>query len=302
MRKLWIRRKAVSNLIGGIIVLTLFLSAITAMIVLTQEYDAFQGTSSKMAQKDIDRFSENLKAMYPGLTGGFPATGCGSQCNQYNMYLANIGNIPVQIARIYINSTQQTTGCTNTNNNVKGPCVFNPGKTIASFNFNSTDSYIAPGELSHIVRLWLPNNIVLPNASLTPSNSIWVVTNRGRVFSFEWPFPPVGQGLPGQGVPPTIFRGEMKVAYTGTPDSQPGALPQHDSNHQETGFTYRRTLPIGGGKFLYFVNPWITTSGGTVPQHPRPDRCLHSLRLRVLSELFERRVNVQLGIHGDHGV
>lgn len=250
-----VRRKAVSSIIGGIIVLGLLLTALTAMVVVSQQFDTYQGTSNKMSQKDIDRSSENVKAMYPGLQGGFPATGCGSVCNQYNMSLANIGGIAVQISRIYINSTQQTSGCTIQpipSHSNPGPCVFSPAPAIASFSFNTYDSYINPGEMNHIIRLWLPATISLPNVTRTPSNSIWIVTNRGRVFSFSWPFPPIGEGLPGKGVPPTIYTGTMQVAYNGTTYNSLG-----DSCHHEQGLT----LPSGGAsKTLYFVNPWITAA------------------------------------------
>jgi len=257
--KLRIRRKAVSSIIGGVIVLGLLLTALTAMVVVSQQFDTYQGTSNKMSQKDIDRSSENVKAMYPGLQGGFPATGCGSVCNQYNMSLANIGGIAVQISRIYINSTQQTSGCTIQpipSHSNPGPCVFSPAPAIASFSFNTYDSYISPGELNHIIRLWLPATISLPNATRIPSNSIWIVTNRGRIFSFSWPFPPTGEGLPGAGVPPTIYTGTMKVAYG--PSTGPGGALNSttDSCHTEP----RLTLPFGGGKTLHFVNPWITAA------------------------------------------
>jgi hypothetical protein len=248
-------------MIAGIIVLTLFLTALTAMVVLTQQYDAYQSTVNTLSQKDVDRFSENVKPVYPGLKGGFLVTGCGSHCNQYNMSLTNVGGIGVQIARIYINSTQQTTGCTITNNDVKSPCTLDGRTDIEPFSFSSYDSFIMPGEINHIVRLWLPQTITLPNVTLTPSNTIWVVTTRGRVFSFGWPFSPAGQGLPGKGTPPTMFVGLMRVAYTGTPDSNAGALPQHDSYHQEQ----RKQLPIGGGNYLYFVKPWITNGQNGCP-------------------------------------
>ena len=76
------------------------------MIVLSQQYDLYQGTSNQMAQRDLNRFSENVQGIYPGLTW-LNVTGCGGHCNQYNMSLANVGAIAVQIARVYINSTSK---------------------------------------------------------------------------------------------------------------------------------------------------------------------------------------------------
>lgn len=239
-------------MIGGVIVLGLFLTALTAMVVLSQQIDTYQNVANRMSQKDTDRLSENLVATYPGLAGGFPAS-CGGTCtlNQYNMSLANAGGVAVQITQMYINSTQQSTGCTITNNNVKGPCLLSAQTTATPFSFNSKDSYINAGEINHIVRLWLPPAIALPNASLTPANSIWIVTTRGRVFSFEWPFPPVGQGQGGAGSPTNLESGSMSIAYNGTYNSNA------DTCHTDTPQPLPATV---AGKNLYFLKPWITST------------------------------------------
>ncbi|MGD0175544.1 MAG: hypothetical protein ABSC50_01820 [Candidatus Bathyarchaeia archaeon] len=260
MRKLRFRRKAVSNIIGGIIILSLFLIALTAMVVLNQQYDAYQGAVVKMTREDIDRSSENLVAIYPGLNGSFPVS-CGVSCslNQYNMSLANLGGVGVQIARIYINSTTQPTQPTQTGcaTSAKGPCVLNPVPITSktSMSFAQDDSYISAGEFSHFVRIWLPGGsggIMLPNVALTPSNGISIVTTRGRVFSFTWPFPPAGQGTAGSGSPVNIETGTMKIAYNGTYNSHP------DACHQEAA----TPLPsnVQGTKSLYFVNPWTNST------------------------------------------
>jgi hypothetical protein len=273
LRKLWFRRKAVSSMIGGMIVLGLFLLALVAMVLTSQQYDAYQATVSNMAQRDVDRTSENLQPTYPGVRGGFPVAGCGGTCNQYNVSLANIGKVGVQIVQIYINSTRQTTvakgvtysGCTvnpTPSTNPKGPCVLGGQTTIKPYAFNTFDAYIMAGEANHVVRLWLPSIIVLPNASQTPSNTLWIVTSRGRVFSFQWPFPPAGQGVPGVGAPPTLYTGIMKVAYSGqhsygghqgtvTYSSQSSFAP---SCHTDS----RRQIPGPGGPPLYLVNSWVT--------------------------------------------
>jgi hypothetical protein len=254
LRKLWIRRRAISTMIGGIIVLTLFLTALAAMVVVSQQYDTYQNVADKMSQKDIDRFSEKLIVNYPGLT---PAV-CPSPCalNQYDMSLANNGGVAINIAAVYINTTQYLTanptqtGCTLANN---GPCVLvKATSTPTSFSFSENDSYISAGEFNHTVRFWLPQNTLgtLPNVAFTPSSSIWIVTTRGRVFSFQWPFPPVGQGSAGTGTPLNIQTGSMKIAYTGTYNSQ------SDACHQETPLR----LPGPGGSYLWFVNPWTTVT------------------------------------------
>jgi hypothetical protein len=208
MRKLWFRRKAVSSMIGGVIVLALFLTALVAMVTVTQQYDTYQNIVKEMSQKDIDRFSENVTVLYPGLTGNYLVNCLGGKCNQYNMTLSNNGGVAVRITRIYINSTKS--GCTPTT----GPCVLNPapGQTPTAYTFNPLEGSLNVGELFHTIHFWLPQAIVLPDPTLTPSNTIWIVTARGRVFTFQWPFAPIGpQG--GQGANPTIQTGLMKIAY-----------------------------------------------------------------------------------------
>jgi len=248
LRKLRVRRRALSSVIGGIIILALFLVALTALLVVNQQYDAYQDLAEKMSQKNIDRSSESLVAVYPGLK----PTNCGScNLNQYNMSISNQGGVGAQIIQIYINSTAEPSQPTQPGCSTGGPCVLSPSKAnFVGMRFALNDSYIGAGEFNHIVRLWLPQTMALPNVTLTPSNSIWVVTSRGRVFSFSWPLPPGGQGSAGTGTPVSIQTGSMKIAYNGTYNSL------SDSCHKES----RTTLPArrGGGTTLSFINPWIT--------------------------------------------
>jgi hypothetical protein len=258
LRRLRFRRKAVSTMIGGIIVLSLFLIALTSMVVVNQQYDAYLGLAERMTQKDVDRTSEGIVAVYPGLT----PVNCGS-CNlrQYNMTLANEGGVEVQIARIYINSTIQPSqpnqpGCTISDYPVTtAPCVLGAAPItattrFASMSFALNDSLISSGEFHHSVRFWLPIAMTLPNVTVTPSNSIWIVTMRGRVFSFTWPFPAVGQNAGGAGSQMSISTGSMKVAYTGTFNSG------SDTCHQETP----TRLSAGNAGTLSFLNPWVKTN------------------------------------------
>ena len=48
MRKLWIRKRAASTMIAGIIILTIFLTASVTMVIIGQQYDRFQATVSRM--------------------------------------------------------------------------------------------------------------------------------------------------------------------------------------------------------------------------------------------------------------
>ena len=212
MRKLWFRRKAVSTIIGGIIILTVFLSALTAMVVISQQYDAYQNISGKMSQKDIDRLSENVTALYPGLA--LVSSGTCTLC-QYDLFLSNLGGVGAQIVEIYINSTLGSAGCTVQNVNVKGACILHPSQTASNFVFNVNDGYLNAGEFNHTVRFWLP--FLLPNPGVgaaIPANTIWFGTTRGRVFTFQWPFPANPLALPG--FSPNIIRGDTKIAYVGS--------------------------------------------------------------------------------------
>ena len=197
MRKLWFRRRAVSTMIGGMIVLGLFLSAIAAMILLSYEFDSYQTTVNKMQQADSERFAENIQPTPPAVSPGeaFSIPCAGSQtCNNYTMTLTNLG-IGLQIARIYINSSKSP-GCTSI-------CVLDPSTSASPSSFRAADRYINPSE-SKSISLWLPGN-PSPGANITlPAdefglNTIMIVTTRGRVFAFQWPLPPPGPGAGGVG-------------------------------------------------------------------------------------------------------
>ncbi len=62
------RRRAVSTMIGGVIVLSLLLTALGTMVFVSQQYDQYQQSVNKMAQYDSQRLSEYLVFNSPGLT------------------------------------------------------------------------------------------------------------------------------------------------------------------------------------------------------------------------------------------
>ena len=105
------RRRAVSTMIGGLIVLTLILTALVTMVFVSQQYDQYQQSVINMGQYDSQRLSEKLVFNSPGLTvlTSASVTGWGSGCtttyNCYGMTVSNLGGVGVQIVRIYINST-----------------------------------------------------------------------------------------------------------------------------------------------------------------------------------------------------
>jgi len=282
LRKLWFRRKAVSTIIGGIIVLGLFLTALLSMVLVSQQYDQYQTQVNKMSQFGINRLSEYLVANSPGLTsitsnalipGWAVAGSCGvgGQYNCYNMTVSNLGGVGVQIVRIYINSTGS--GCTSL-------CVLNPTASITSYAFNQANQFVNRGETSHAVILALPSAVALPNPTQPafPMNAIFIATSMGNVFSFQWPFQVQVFGQSQS----AYSQGIMKVAYQGTFDSKNEAGPVAAGSggsgtvaqgycHQEsvqsypapTGYAEKLTVSGLSDNNLWFVNPWITAGSGS---------------------------------------
>ena len=201
------RRRAVSTMIGGLIVLSLLLTALGTMVFVSQQNDQYQQSANKMAQYDSQRSSENLVFNSPGLTlltsTAVPGwgSGCTTTYNCYNMTVSNLGGVGVQIVRIYINSTGS--GCTSL-------CVLNPTLTITPYAFNQANSFLNPGEVNHALVLALPIAVTLPNPNPAfPQNTILVATTRGNVFSFQWPFQIQIFGQSGS----AFSSGLLKVAY-----------------------------------------------------------------------------------------
>jgi hypothetical protein len=190
------RRRAVSTIIGGLIILTLILTALGTMVAVSQQYDQYQQTVNKMAEYRNQQGSENLVANSPGLTIVTSTTisgwgsGCTTTYNCYNMSLSNMGGVGVQIATIYINSTGTAgSGCSYSSSSPNPqPCILNPTSTIAPYAFNQANKFLNPGEVNHAVLLALPIAVTLPSLYYS-QNSIFIVTSRGNVFSFQWPFP-----------------------------------------------------------------------------------------------------------------
>jgi hypothetical protein len=276
------RRRAVSTLIGGVIVLSLLLTALGTMVFVTQQYDQYQQTANIMAQYRNQQLSEDLVAISPGLTvvnstiSGW-GTGCdGSGVNTFNCYdatISNLGTVGVQITRIYINSTGTTpSGCSSPN---PQPCILNPTSTIAPYAFNQADEFLNPGEANHALLLALPLGVGLPDPNPAfPRNTIVIATSRGNVFSFQWPFQ---ASVFGQSQS-AFSQGNMKVAYTGTFDSknEPGPVNAGSGGtvaagycHNEASAAYPYANSSMGEKLtglgtygdsgvLWFVDPWIT--------------------------------------------
>jgi hypothetical protein len=222
MRKLWIRRRGVETVIGGLIVLVLLLLSLIAMVVLTKQYDVYQSLALSAQLGDTERYSENLQVVFPGLSWLYyiNATGCGGgTCNTYNLTLSNLG-ISLQIVRIYISSVTLP-GCTK-------PCVINPNPSDnpVSFTFQASEGHINQGEYSHGIVFWLPwdassGKTTLPReckvAGVTQDydcNSITVVTARGRQYSFQWPLSYVATSATGKSAGGTgIYIGPLVYVF-----------------------------------------------------------------------------------------
>jgi hypothetical protein len=262
------RKRAVSTMIGGLIILSLLLTVLGTMVFVSQQYDQYQQIANKMVQYRQQQMSENLVANFPGLIANPGWIGCGSTCNMYNMSLSNLGGVGIQIAGVYITSTGSV--CTPL-------CVLNPSPSSTSYTIKQSTQFLNPGETNHAVLLYLPGTVSLPNTA-PAQNTVLIVTSRGNQFSFQWPF----QILMGGQSQSAFSAGIMKVAYqcsncgnpgydsknepgvtggssTGqychtesTSSNRPGERPQ-----QFTGITVGGQN-IGDGGSLWFVNPWIT--------------------------------------------
>ena len=295
------RRRAVGTLIGGLIILTLILTALGMMVFVSQQYDQYQQAVNQMAHYQDQGRSENLVVAYPGLRivtstsiAGW-GSGCTTTYNCYNLTISNSGGVGVQIMRIYINSTYSGCIYNPSINLYEQPCILNPTSTIANYAFNQANQFLNPGEANHFVLLALPHTVLLPSLYYS-QNTIFVVTSRGNVFSFQWPLPIEIFGGQSQSA---FSTGTIKVAYQDvstvgtalcTPPSNvtqaaPSAGSGCDSSkdyysasgdtwpsapycHNEfekayvapTNYAEKLTFPTGvvKGTTLYFVNPWIT--------------------------------------------
>jgi len=281
-------------MIGGLIVLTLLLTALGTMVFVSQLNDQYQQSVSNMVQYDSQRSAENLVSNFPGLTlvDGVAVPGWGTctstTYNCYSMSLSNLGGVGVQIVRIYINSTGS--GCTTL-------CVLSPTVTITQYAFNQANSFLNPGEVNHVLLLALPNSVMLPGANMVmssfPYNTILAATARGNVFSFQWPFQ-----VPVYASTNAAFSsGTLKVAYQSLTASstcvqsgggygggtytgcdsknEPGVVAGGSGGTVGTGYCHNEALEpypaasnyaealtgisgLHSGTTLYFVNPWIT--------------------------------------------
>ena len=282
------QRCAVSTIIGGLIILTLILSALGTMVAVSRQYDQYQQTVNKMAQFESQQSSEKLAINSPGLTVVTTTTisgwgsGCTTTYNCYNMSLSNVGGVGVQIARIYINSTGPAgSGCSYSASSPNPqPCILNPTSTIAAYAFNEANQFVNPGEVNHAVLLALPNTapniVILPNPTpAVPQNAILIVTSRGNVFSFQWPVPlqvfGQSQSAFSTGIIKVAYQGAYNSAnepsFTGTTatatycHTEPTQSYPAPSNYAEklTGITGIGGKGVGvTGTTLYFVNPWVT--------------------------------------------
>jgi hypothetical protein len=272
------QRRAVATIMAGLIILSLILTALGTMVFVSQQYDQYQQSINKMVQRQNQGQSENIVANYPGLTI-VSSISCGG-CVVYNMSLSNLGGVGVQIARIYITSTGS--GCTSL-------CVLNPSSsapTSTSSVFQQSARFLNAGEVNHAVLLYLPSTIgSLPGGS-PPPNTILIVTGRGNVFSFQWPFQiQIGgqsQSAFSAGIVRVAYQSTSSSGYdsknepglggTGTkakgychaePQSTPTYPPGASNAEEVTGVTaWSQTLgkvaAIGDSGILWFVNPWVT--------------------------------------------
>jgi hypothetical protein len=246
MRKLWFKRRGVSSMIGGVIVLALFLTSFAAMILVNQQYDSYQVTVNAIKQADMDRFSENLRPVPPGLVKTSSATCPGGKCTTYTLMITDLvtnasATLGIRVARIYVNSTRSP-GCTTL-------CVLNPSGNPAPYAFQASQSYINPGEFEHNVTLWFPSSITLPNTTSSGKpgyglNTVSITTARGRQFSLQWPIPPSGAASGGSGTEggTGLYIGPLVITF------QKQLIAYSTSANQVS-------LPIGGKNGAWVIPP-----------------------------------------------
>jgi len=258
MRRLWTRRKGVSTMIGGIIILTLFLSALSVMMFISQQYDAYQSTVENMNRRDVDAVSENLVGVYPGIVGGVNTT-TGIMCPVSagcSLLVSNEAGIGTEITRIYLNTTYSN----GTIANCAYLCVFDEASAPASMHFLQSSAFLNPSEYSHLVTLYMNSTLSLPIGS-PGLNSITLVTARGRTFSFFYPFPSGSESS-------YLTTGVMKIAYSkmasGGYDS---SIEQAAGGAGGPGYCHPKTEPAANKiavpspyGTLYFVNPWVSST------------------------------------------
>jgi hypothetical protein len=250
VRKLWIRRRGVETVIGGLIVLVLLLMSLVAMVVLTRQYDVYQSLAGGMQLRDTERYSENPQVVFPGLSWVNFVKPCGAgTCNAYNLTLSNFGTT-LQIVRIYISSVELP-GCTS-------PCVINPNPSDSPtpFTFRASSGYINQGEFAHGIVFWLPYDNSTGKITLVPKctvggldldydcHSITVVTARGRQYSFQYPLTYVGTSPTGKSAGGTgIYIGPLVYIY------QKGLVTY------TTPTVLTPPIPIGGAPYGYWTIP-----------------------------------------------
>jgi hypothetical protein len=175
LHRIWIRKRAVSTMVAGIIVLSIFLMADAAMVLVGQQYHAYLLTNYQMRQNEIDRVSESLVPVYPGLDKTVSSP---SGTTQYVLTMSNYAGIATRIRRIYVSSSISP-GC------YPNPCVLDPSATAVPNSFRALDALVNGGEFGHQVTVWLSSANQLESGTST----VQVATSRGRVFSFVFPFP-----------------------------------------------------------------------------------------------------------------
>ena len=258
------RRRAVSMIIGGMIILSLIITVLGTMVFVSQQYDQYQHTSTSVENYREQQQSEYLVANSPGLIFNQAWNGCGG-CNMYNMTVSNLGGVGIQIVTVYIISTGS--GCLSL-------CTLPPSSSSTTYVFKKSMGFINPGEINHSVLLYLPSTVFLPSG--TPNlNTVLIATSRGNDFSFQWPF----QNLMGGQSQSAFSAGILKVAYTGS--GNPGYDSMNElgpvnsgsggthvagychTESQTTSQTSERPQKFtgtgyGDGGVLWFVNPWMT--------------------------------------------
>ena len=141
------RRRAVSTMIGGMIVLSLLLTALGTMVFVSQQNDQYQQSVNKMGQYDSQQLSENLVFNSPGLTflTSTAVSGWGSGCTDHIQLLQYDRK---QLGGGWCSDRKDLHKFNRVRLHISSAYSTQPS-SIAPYAFNQANSFLNPGEVNH---------------------------------------------------------------------------------------------------------------------------------------------------------
>ena len=192
-------RRAVSTMIGGVIILSLLLTALGTMVFVSQQNDQYQQSVNKMAQYDSQQDSENLVFNSPGL-----------QSNSGLERLLGMQHVQYELEQLggrWCSDRKDLHKFNRVRLHIPLRTQPNASQSLHTRSIKQTSSSTQVKQItqcSYICR----TTVILPSSSFS-KNTILIVTSRGNVFSFQWPI----QILMGGQSQSAFSAGIMKIAY-----------------------------------------------------------------------------------------